>query len=426
MENRKNFLKEASILMIVTVLLFSIVPVVANTNISKSEENIHALKPQYEQSMQDETWTIIISENFTDGNMPPTGEWGDWNLTQTNLNETWEINDVYCYEEPYSAFCNMDPGCDFQNESLTTPSLNFSKYSEIYLEFRWFMSEWHALTADYYDLNVLISTDDEATWTLIWNEDKFGGFSSWIWHNANMNDPVDLSIYAGNSSVKIRFQYTGEYNQADLGLDTIIVRGDGEPTPFKCSAGGEYNGWASYEVEFHGGASGGTEPYSYSWDFGDDSTNVTTKDPIHTYDWPGTYIVVLTVIDADNHITFDDTIAIIDPPHPHPPQLQITDIKGTLFGLKVTIKNNGGDTANFSDVKFNITIRGGILSRTPYRKNVVWPNMTGHYEEDIYCLWFFRNGKLDIKILLETYASMHEVTCEAVRIGPFVFNVRIT
>jgi len=88
MENRKNFLKEASILMIVTVLLFSIVPVVANTNISKSEEDIHALKSQYEQSMQDETWTIIISENFSDGNMPPTGEWGDWNHTQTNLNET--------------------------------------------------------------------------------------------------------------------------------------------------------------------------------------------------------------------------------------------------------------------------------------------------------------------------------------------------
>ena len=43
----------------------------------------------------------------------------------------------------------------------------------------------------------------------------------------------------------------------------------------------------------------GTAPFSYSWDFGDNTTG-TSQNPTHTYSVPGTYTVTLTTTDATN------------------------------------------------------------------------------------------------------------------------------
>jgi len=63
-------------------------------------------------------------------------------------------------------------------------------------------------------------------------------------------------------------------------------------------------------VNFTSSATGGTAPYSYSWDFGD-GTMGTGANPTHTYNVSGLFLPCLTVIDATGCIAnFCDTISV--------------------------------------------------------------------------------------------------------------------
>ncbi|KYK22904.1 hypothetical protein AYK21_03340 [Thermoplasmatales archaeon SG8-52-2] len=76
-------------------------------------------------------------------------------------------------------------------------------------------------------------------------------------------------------------------------------------------AGGNYTGTVGEIIEFTGEASGGVEPYNWSWDFGDGNTS-DLKDPSNIYDGEGTYEVNLTVTDFNNSTAWDITYAIIE------------------------------------------------------------------------------------------------------------------
>lgn len=58
------------------------------------------------------------------------------------------------------------------------------------------------------------------------------------------------------------------------------------------------SGAAPLTVTFSVTPTGGTEPYTYAWDFGDGSTG-TDQNPSHTYTIPGAYSAQVTVTDAD-------------------------------------------------------------------------------------------------------------------------------
>src|SRR5258706_540151 len=55
------------------------------------------------------------------------------------------------------------------------------------------------------------------------------------------------------------------------------------------------------DVTFTANPSGGTPPYTFSWNFGDATAPGTVQDPIHEFANVGTYDVVLTVGDADGN-----------------------------------------------------------------------------------------------------------------------------
>ena len=63
------------------------------------------------------------------------------------------------------------------------------------------------------------------------------------------------------------------------------------------------------EVSFTAIAEGGTEPYSYSWDFGDGDSS-TLQNPSHIYQTNGIYTTKLMVTDAEGK-TASKSIAII-------------------------------------------------------------------------------------------------------------------
>ncbi len=80
---------------------------------------------------------------------------------------------------------------------------------------------------------------------------------------------------------------------------------------FNVSAHGPYHADAGVNIQFQGNASDGTEPYNWSWDFGDGNTS-TLQNPTHNYSAKGIYPVNLTVTDTNNSTTWDQTIAYID------------------------------------------------------------------------------------------------------------------
>ncbi len=57
----------------------------------------------------------------------------------------------------------------------------------------------------------------------------------------------------------------------------------------------------SYDID-------GNENISFTWDFGDGSDPSTLANPVHVYEEPGTYTVILTVINQDNMIAKDTII----------------------------------------------------------------------------------------------------------------------
>lgn len=72
---------------------------------------------------------------------------------------------------------------------------------------------------------------------------------------------------------------------------------------------------------FEANVIGGSEPYSYSWDFDGDGTEDSKESSVpYAFYQTGTYNVSLTATDADNQNAYDNiVIAVNEPPLPPPP-----------------------------------------------------------------------------------------------------------
>jgi PKD repeat protein len=79
-------------------------------------------------------------------------------------------------------------------------------------------------------------------------------------------------------------------------------------------------GVAPATIEFEANVTGGLEPYTYSWDFGDGSLESDDDETIdHTFDEAGTYNVDLTVIDSSGRTVSDSILITVEAPPPPPP-----------------------------------------------------------------------------------------------------------
>ncbi len=169
-----------------------------------------------------QTRSTIINEGFEGGAVPPT----DWTLTSTNVTETWGIDDYDPHTGSYNATCLYDDNLQDQNELLITPLLDFTSVSNAILDF-WFLgSKYYAVTPyDNCNLNILISTDGGTTWTTdtLWDEEVDTTWTTWEWTNVQVN----LSAYAGESTIKIAFQYYGN-DGAQFSLDDIMIYESGQ------------------------------------------------------------------------------------------------------------------------------------------------------------------------------------------------------
>ncbi|MBT4540841.1 PKD domain-containing protein [Candidatus Woesearchaeota archaeon] len=106
-------------------------------------------------------------------------------------------------------------------------------------------------------------------------------------------EEVTLSLFDKDS-------YNGlELTDANPSQQTITVYvGDQTELSANIVANTPTEGLAPLTVEFGVEVTGGVGPYSYEWDFNDGSPIVTNENPVHTFNEPGDYVVILTVTDS--------------------------------------------------------------------------------------------------------------------------------
>ena len=183
-----------------------------------------------------------------------------------------------------------------------------------------------------------------------------------------------------------------------------------------CDAGGPYSGEVNQPIQFTGFASGGVEPYTWAWEFGDGDT-ADVQNPTHAYDTAGTYTATLTVTDATSAVVTDDaTVTIIAPQ----PALEIGTVTGG-FGLKASVKNTGAGAA--TNVDWTITLDGKLIFLGKSSTGTI-ATLAAAGEEPIKAKFIFGIGNTNIKISATCdEGKTAEVTKTALVLGPFVLKV---
>ncbi len=99
----------------------------------------------------------------------------------------------------------------------------------------------------------------------------------------------------------------------------VLAANGNSGTPVADFSANPLTGGVPLEVQFFDLSSGGLyQILSWAWDFGDGSPYSSDRDPVHTYNIPGTYTVSLTILTTggpaytvrDNYITVVQTIPV--------------------------------------------------------------------------------------------------------------------
>jgi hypothetical protein len=189
--------------------------------------------------------------------------------------------------------------------------------------------------------------------------------------------------------------------------------------PFYCDAGGPYTGEVNKTVQFTGSITGGTAPYSWEWKFGDGGT-ATEQNATHIYTAPGTYTVILRVMDWYSFWVTDYATVTIVTPQPVP-MLEIGAITGG-FGVESSVKNTGEGAA--TNVTWSITLDGKGVFLGKSTTGIVATLATGG-EKAIKTGFIFGIGKTNIIVSATCDEGVTiETTETGFVLGLFVFRVK--
>src|SRR5215211_1872657 len=195
------------------------------------------------------------------------------------------------------------------------------------------------LIAEHTDpLTVEITSEDMegiAPATFEFEADVAGGMEpyaiSWDYGNGSSGEEEEEN----DEDIEHTFDNAGMYNvrvsvtdsTGRAASDSMLIIVD-EPPPLTAVniISNSTGGIAPATFEFEADVTGGIEPYTYRWYFGDGSrANDDDEDIEHTFDNAGMYNVSLIVIDSTGRAASDSMLIIVDEPPP-PPPLTLTQI----------------------------------------------------------------------------------------------------
>ena len=132
----------------------------------------------------------------------------------------------------------------------------------------------------------------------LWKTDpKFFNFSGGDYHLQSDSPCID----SGTTLPEVTDDFDGNSRPYGAWYDIGAYEYVGEnPLLVASCAASPTSGEVPLTVNFTGSATGGTEPYTYSWDFGD-STSSSEQNPSHTYSDSGDYTVTLNVTDSQSN-----------------------------------------------------------------------------------------------------------------------------
>ena len=196
-----------------------------NGKVYQTKAQVLGLETSHVQTTVDNDYASVsrdalLTEGFDiEGTFPPDG----WMQTISNTENTWRQSNP---TPPTPDFNTIDTSSLFsalcpwvaedQDEWLITSEINAN--GETPLNLKWYAGvsgSWlNAAT-----LRCLISTDDGANWTLLWDAfDEIDASAEWGWNKVVIN----LDSYAG-APFKIAWQYVG--NDGDLaGVDGVQIK----------------------------------------------------------------------------------------------------------------------------------------------------------------------------------------------------------
>jgi PKD repeat protein len=132
-----------------------------------------------------------------------------------------------------------------------------------------------------------------------------------------------------------------------------LIAAPAEPLAVEITSS-DTEGVAPASFDFEANVTGGTVPYTYSWDFGDGSVESDDDETIsHTFDVAGTYNVDLTVTDSTGRTVSDSILITVDAPptttEPEPePEPPNADQGGTVGGTSPAV-DSGPTTDDDND-----------------------------------------------------------------------------
>ncbi len=152
--------------------------------------------------------------------------------------------------------------------------------------------------------------------TVNFQDSSFSSPNSFIFHDWNFGDnsigsgtnPVHTYASAGTYTACLTI-YDSLQTCFDTICKSITVTGNTIPTP--CNLTYSYTVTPNNTVSFTSTITGGTAPFTYSWNFGDASMTSSLQNPSHNYSTTGAYGVTLTVTDSRAvTCTYYDTVYV--------------------------------------------------------------------------------------------------------------------